>query len=438
LHESLHQQLKLIYFAPSFIGMTLLYTISIHLYYLILLAVSPFHHKARLWIKGRLGWRSRLQGWCEQGGQVIWVHAASLGEFEQGRPLIDEIKSKHPGYRLLLTFYSPSGFEIRKNYPGADHVMYLPLDTPYNARRFVKLVNPAAVIFIKYEFWRFYLRQLWVSKHPVYLISAIFRPDQVFFRWYGGWFRKNLSFFDYFFLQDESSALLLNHAGISNCIVSGDTRFDRVSAVATAAKEVEIARKFSAGHFCIVAGSTWPEDEEILTRYINQCDEDTRFIIAPHEITAAHLSQLKSRISRSFTLFSNASTDTIQDHQVLIIDNIGILSSLYRYGRLAYIGGGFGKGIHNILEAAAFGIPVIFGPNFQKFREACTLLNLGGAFAIHNASEFFEILEQFANQPLKYDQSATIAGDYVRNNTGSTAVILKALFEKSLPNPAIS
>jgi 3-deoxy-D-manno-octulosonic-acid transferase len=408
--------------------MTILYTISIHLYYLIVLAVSPFHQKARLWIKGRLGWRSRLQGWCKQGGKVVWVHAASLGEFEQGRPLIDEIKNKRPGYRLLLTFYSPSGFEIRKNYPGADHVMYLPLDTRYNARRFVKLVNPAAVIFVKYEFWRFYLQQLRSSNHPVFLISAIFRPDQVFFRWYGVWFRKNLSFFDFFFVQDESSASILNQEGISNCIVSGDTRFDRVSAVATAAKEVEIARKFSAGHFCIVAGSTWPEDEEILTRYINQSDKNTRFIIAPHEITGAHLSQLKSRISRSFALFSSASADTVQEHQVLIIDNIGMLSSLYRYGHLAYIGGGFGKGIHNILEAAAFGIPVIFGPNHGKFREAHDLLGLGGAFAIHNAGELFEILEQLRNNTEKYDMSAKIAGIYVRDNTGATNIIINSLF----------
>jgi 3-deoxy-D-manno-octulosonic-acid transferase len=411
--------------------MTLLYFISIHLYYLILLAISPFHQKARLWIRGRLGWRSKLKDWCEKGGEVIWFHAASLGEFEQGRPLMDEIKKNHPDYRILLTFYSPSGYEIRKNYPGADHVMYLPLDTRYNARRLVKLVRPAAVVFIKYEFWRFYLRQLQASKHPVFLISAIFRPDQIFFRWYGGWFLKNLSCFDYFFVQDEPSILLLKGAGLSNCIVSGDTRFDRVFAVAAGAREVEIAKAFSEGHFCIVGGSTWPEDEDMLCRYINQSDKDIRFIIAPHEITGAHLNQLRSKISRSYSLFSRATEDTIRNHQVLIIDNIGMLSALYQYGRVAYIGGGFGKGIHNILEAAAFGIPVVFGPNYGKFREACEMLGKGGAFTIQNQDELAEILNLLTCDTDKYNLCCRIADQYVRDNTGATAVILDHLFRKN-------
>jgi 3-deoxy-D-manno-octulosonic-acid transferase len=408
--------------------MTFIYTILIHFYYLIVLAVSLFSHKARLWVRGRLGWKKRLEEWCVPGDPIIWIHAASLGEFEQGRPLIDIIKSNHPRYRLLLTFYSPSGFEVRKNYPGADLVMYLPLDTPYNARRFVNLVNPAAAVFIKYEFWRFYLSQLHAKKHPVYLISAIFRSGQPFFRWYGAWFRKNLSFIDFFFVQDEPSALLLKTAGITRCIVCGDTRFDRVAAVAASAREVDLARIFSQSHFCIVAGSTWPADEDILIRYINQSSHETRFIIAPHEITGIHLKQLKSGISRSHILYSKASADTVQEYQVLIIDNIGMLSSLYRYGHVAYIGGGFGKGIHNILEAAAFGIPVVFGPNYRKFREACELLSLGGGFTIQNAKEFFSILELLENYPGKYEKSASTAGSYVQDHTGATVIIADHLF----------
>lgn len=429
-------QPKMIYFVSSFETMTFLYHIAIHLYYLIILLAYPFNQKARFWITGRLGWRSRLQEWRKPGRPVIWIHAASLGEFEQGRPLIDEIKSIHPGYQVLLTFYSPSGFEIRKNYPGVDYVMYLPLDTRYNARRFVNLVKPAAVVFIKYEFWHFYLRQLCTGHHPVYLISAIFRPGQVFFRWYGGWFRRNLACIDFFFVQDEPSVRLLNQAGISNCVVSGDTRFDRVVALTAAAKGVDIARTFSEGHYCIVAGSTWPEDEDILTRYINEAGEDTRFIIAPHEITEAHLSRLTSRIASGYVLYSRASAETMQQYRVLIIDNVGMLSSLYRYGRIAYIGGGFGRGIHNILEAAAFGIPVIFGPNYHKFREARELLTQGGAFTVRNAADLSATFELLKNNWENYDRSSRTAGEYVRENTGATKLILEHLFGKLPVMPA--
>ncbi len=410
--------------------MAFLYHIAIHLYYLIVLAVSPFNPKARSWIRGRLGWRSSLQAWRNPVDQVIWVHAASLGEFEQGRPLIDEIKTKYTEYKLLLTFFSPSGFEIRKNYPGADHVMYLPLDTCYNARRFVKLVNPAAAFFIKYEFWYNHLRQLRSGHHPVYLISAIFRPGQVFFKWFGSWYKKSLAFIDFFFVQDESSKSLLKQAGLSNCTVSGDTRFDRVIKVAGAARDVPLARIFAEGRYCMVAGSTWPEDEEFLSRYINESAEDICFIIAPHEISEAHLNRLILRLARSSVLFSNASVDTLHEAQVLIIDNMGMLSSLYRYGRVAYIGGGFGKGIHNILEAAAFGIPVIFGPNYHKFREARELIALGGAFTIHNSGELTSVLEMFRFNRERYNISSQMSTNYVHNNTGATTIILNHVFKK--------
>jgi 3-deoxy-D-manno-octulosonic-acid transferase len=262
----------------------------------------------------------------------------------------------------------------------------------------------------------------------VYLISAIFRPGQAFFNWYGAWFRKNLKFIDYFFVQDSDSADLLNRISLTNCKISGDTRFDRVKTLADAAKDIEIARLFSAGHMCLVAGSTWPEDEEFLTRFINESDVNARFIIAPHEITPAHIQQLTSRITRNYILYSQATAQAgYTDKQVLIIDNIGMLSSLYRYGQIAYIGGGFGKGIHNILEAAAFGIPVIFGPYFEKFREARELLGQGGAFNIKDYDDLHGILHELNSNPEKYKNSALTAGAYVRNNTGATSLIFDFL-----------
>ncbi len=408
--------------------MTFLYHISIHVYYFLVLIASAFNPKARLWIKGRMGWRTKLRNWNQAGKPVIWFHAASLGEFEQGRPLIDRLRENRPECNILLTFYSPSGHEIRKNYPGADMVMYLPLDTCYNAHLFVQLVNPVAAVFIKYEFWHFYLKELNRAKHPVYLISAIFRPEQVFFKWYGTWFRKNLRFIDYFFVQDKNSAGLLNQVELTNCSVSGDTRFDRVKALSEAAKSIEIARMFADGHACLVAGSTWPGDEEILTRFINESDTDSRFIIAPHEITDSHIQQLTSRLTREYVLYSRVANPVdYNSKQVLIIDNIGMLSSLYRYGQVGYIGGGFGKGIHNILEAAAFGIPVIFGPNFEKFREARELLREGGAFSVQNYDELRNILQELQNNPEKYNHSAFTAGEYVRVNTGATSIIFDFL-----------
>jgi 3-deoxy-D-manno-octulosonic-acid transferase len=408
--------------------MTLLYHISIHIYYFLVLIASAFNPKARQWIKGRMGWRSKLRNWNPDKKTVIWFHAASLGEFEQGRPLIDKIRENNPQIRILLTFYSPSGFEIRKNYPGADLVMYLPMDSSYNARLFVKLANPAATVFIKYEFWHFYLKELHSAKHPVYLISAIFRPAQAFFKWYGAWFRRNLHFIDYFFVQDKDSSLLLNQIGIVNCKVSGDTRFDRVMALAGTSKDIDTARAFSEGFDCLVAGSTWPEDEEFLARFINESETKIRFIVAPHEITASHIHQLTSRISKSYILFSqvNATTD-FRNTQVLIIDNIGMLSSLYRYGRIAYIGGGFGKGIHNILEAAAYGIPVIFGPNFEKFREARELLSHGGAFCINNYDELHGKIMELVRNTEEYGNASRTAGAYVHENTGATDIIIDYL-----------
>ena len=280
--------------------MTWLYSIAIHLFYLSMVTASLFNKKAKLWITGRNGWRKKLKKWEPSTSPVLWFHVASLGEFEQGRPLIEEFKKHLPDCRVILTFYSPSGFEIRKNYDGADLVCYLPLDTRYNARRFIQMTRPRVAFFIKYEFWNFYLKQLRLSDIPVYLISGIFRDSQVFFRWYGSWFRKKLSCFTHFFLQDGPSSNLLQSIGLNNVTVTGDTRFDRVSAIAFNAGTNSIAEKFSTGCLCIVAGSTWPADEEILIRYINESLLPVKYIIAPHEIDKKHIYRLTSMIKKKY------------------------------------------------------------------------------------------------------------------------------------------
>jgi len=411
--------------------MTFIYFLAMHLFYLALLAVSPFNRKALQWIKGRQGWRTRLGEWNKEHLPVIWFHAASLGEFEQGRPLMEEIK-KLNHYKILLTFFSPSGFEVRKNFAGADLILYLPLDTPYNARRFIRFVKPSVTIFIKYEFWYYYLRELHRNHSPVYLISALFRPGQVYFRDLGIWFRKKLGYVDYFFLQDDGSARLLKKAGLNRMMVCGDTRFDRVHAIVSAALPVETAALFSSGKFCIVAGSTWPKDEELLIKYINEDKNGIKWIIAPHEINEAGLLRLESGLNRQSVRFSQAVSENMQQADILIIDSIGMLSSLYRYGQLAYIGGGFGKGIHNILEATAYGIPVIFGPNHSKFREAVELLHAGGAFTCSNQIGLSEIIYRLRNDKTMYDQASAKAAAYVKHNTGATRMILDHLLNASV------
>jgi len=410
--------------------MTLLYRLALSVFYGLLFAVSPFNRKARQWVTGRYGWRTALKRWNSEGHPVVWVHAASLGEFEQGRPVIEAIRQLRPEMRILLTFYSPSGFEIRKTYPGADLVLYLPLDGSSNARTFLKYAKPATALFIKYEYWYFFLRALSEARIPVHMIAPIFRPSQAFFRWYGAWFRRKLGFITSFFVQDEASGKLLESIGITRYRVTGDTRFDRVAAVVAASKEIPLAAAFAAGHPCMVAGSTWPGDEDVLLRHIHNGPENWKYIIAPHEVKPAALNRLTSQLRCPFLLFSQATEDSVQHCRVLIIDNIGMLSSLYRYGKVAYIGGGFGKGIHNILEAAAYGIPVIFGPRYRKFREACELVRLGGAYPVAWAEDLPRIMEQLAESDT-YTAACRTAGAYVSENTGATRTITTALFPAS-------
>lgn len=391
---------------------------------LVQLAAFTGNNKAKLWIAGRKNIWTRLTKELGTVEQRIWVHAASLGEFEQGRPIIEKLKAEHPEYKIFLTFFSPSGYEVRKNYPGADYIFYLPADSPMNATRFVDLVKPELVFFIKYEFWFNYLATLKDRKIPVYLCSAIFRPDQLFFKPYGSWYRKNLTFFEHFFVQDKASQRLLQSIGFANVTVTGDTRFDRVYAIATQAREVAEVQAFVNGRRCIVAGSSWAPDEDMLARYLNETTHSVLCIFAPHEIDEPHIERLQSLLTKRTVRFSAWKQNLTGEYDVLIIDNIGMLSSLYRYGQVAYIGGGFGKGIHNVLEAATFGLPVIFGPNYTKFREAVELIEKGGAVSISQYNDLKELLDSyFANGDL-LQKAGVVAGNYVKTNIGATDKIL--------------
>jgi 3-deoxy-D-manno-octulosonic-acid transferase len=412
--------------------MAFFYAIAIRVYYLIILFVSPFNSKARLWISGRKGLLGRLAAEIDKDKPLVWFHASSLGEFEQGRPVMESFKKKNPEFKIILTFFSPSGYEVRKNYRGADYICYLPLDTRKNAQKFIDIVNPRWVVFIKYDFWFNFLTVLSERSIKTFLISAKFRKDQTFFKTYGFWYKKLLFCFDHFFVQELESVKLLSMINIENVTLSGDTRFDRVVQIAAESKPIDLVEKFIAGKFTIVCGSTWGKDEDLLTRYIDKTNFGSSFIIAPHEIHTGHIKALQEKINRPTFLYSNLATDNIPEGNVLIIDNIGMLSSLYRYAKLAYIGGGFGAGIHNILEAAVYGIPVIFGTNYGKFHEAIELIKEGGAFSISSYYELEELLNSFQMDENKLAKASDASKFFVANNVGSTEKILSYL-ENNLP-----
>jgi 3-deoxy-D-manno-octulosonic-acid transferase len=410
--------------------MDFLYKAGIIAYSLLIRGVAFFKPKARQFVSGRKNWRKNLASKIDTNASYIWVHCASLGEFEQGRPLIEEIRKRFPQYRILLTFFSPSGYEIRKNYDQADIIMYMPLDTPRNAKDFIRIARPHKAFFIKYEYWYFFISELKRQNIPLYIISAIFRETQPFFKnnLQGRWYNKILRMPEHFFVQDEKSATLLKSAGISNYTVSGDTRFDRVAAIAKAAKDIPLVEKFSSGKPLLIAGSTWKPDEELLADYINS--HELKMVIAPHEVTPANLNQLEQLLKKPFIRFSKAAQANPEDYQVLIIDSVGMLSSLYRYGSIAYLGGGFGVGIHNILEAAVFGLPVIFGPRYEKFREAVERKKEGGAFSVHNYQQVKEVIDGLLNEQVKLEVSSAACSAFVAKNTGSTNLIITKVFNK--------
>jgi len=409
-----------------------MYHLAILLYSFAVRLVAPFNKKAKKMLAGQRETFSILKKQLDPKASYIWFHAASLGEFEQGRPLLEKIRQEKPEYKILLTFFSPSGYEVRKSYPGADIVCYLPFDHCWNARKFLHLVNPAMTVFIKYEFWMNYLNLLNHLQIPTYIISAIFRPKQVFFRWYAYRYRKVLNNFNWFFVQDQQSLDLLKRFNYMNASISGDTRFDRVYEIAGQRKELPLVEKFlnqteNGKSPVFVAGSTWVNDEAILIPYLNQHPE-IKLIIAPHEIDEQRIETLKSSLIRPAVRYSQASEITVSEADCLIIDCFGLLSSIYRYGCLAYIGGGFGKGIHNVLEAAVYGIPVLFGPNYHKFKEAKELIACRGAIVITGEEDFSSQMSDFLSYTNLLQDTGKNAKEYVAHNLGATRKIYEKIF----------
>ena len=400
--------------------MLLLYNIGIRLYYTFVWFASFFNVKAKRWISGRKNQAFIRYPSC------FWFHFASLGEFEQGRPVLEAVRNKYPQKKIVITFFSPSGYEVRKNTPLADAVYYLPLDTARNARDLVTAINPEMAVFTKYEYWYHCFEALHQHKIPLYVISAIFRPNQIFFKWYGSLHREMLHLVNYFFLQDEKSVGLLQGLGITNVTISGDTRFDRVWENAKHPKQIPVINEFKNGHKLLVAGSTWPPDEKILAAIIQKFP-DWKFIIAPHETESEKINTLFNLISEFAPLrYSkvNAATPELSDRRVLVIDSIGMLSALYQYADIAYTGGGFGSGIHNTLEAAAFGLPVIFGPEYERFKEARDLIKIKAGFCVKNSNDLEAIISSLINQREIYEYACKQAVAYVETNTGATNVIM--------------
>ncbi len=406
--------------------MKIIYNIGIVLFTGLAWLISPCNHKVRLWINGRKNWFELLKKKISSGERYVWIHCASLGEFEQGIPVIEAIKKGKPHVKIILTFFSPSGYEVRKNYQMADIICYLPSDTPGNAEKFINLVDPAVVIFVKYEFWYNYLSILGKKKIPLYLISGIFRNDQHFFKWYGTFFRRMLNRFTWFFVQDQQSLELLGTIGLENVTVAGDTRFDRVVQIAGTARDIPQLERFRGNEKLFLAGSSWKQDEEIISGYINRFPDRMKWVFAPHEIDSGSIERLVKLLKIKYVKFSEF-TDDASDARVLIIDNIGMLSSAYRYASIAAIGGGFGKGIHNILEPACWSIPVLFGPNHQKFREAVELIKLGGADSFKDYNGFERIIDQWLKDEVKYKKAAEAAGKYIRENAGATGKIMQGI-----------
>ena len=401
----------------------MIYNLGIHIYQLGIRLAGLFSDKPAKMVKGHREVFDLLKSKINRNARYIWFHAASLGEFEQGRPLIERIRKEYPQYKILQTFFSPSGYEVRKNYDGADIVCYLPMDTPGNAKKFVDLVNPSMVFFVKYEFWQNYLNALYHKGIPVYSVSSIFRPNQIFFRWYGKSYRQVLKTFEHLFVQNEESKKLLENIGVMNTTVVGDTRFDRVLDICAAAKQLPLVQKFKGNALTFVAGSSWGPDEDIFIRYFNAHPE-MKLIIAPHVVNDSHMKEIMSKLQRPCIRYTQATEENVQQADCLIIDCYGLLSSIYRYGEISYIGGGFGVGIHNVLEAAVYGIPVIFGPNNKKFREAQHLLANKGGFEINGYEDFEVLMDKFLTDEAYLQASGQAAGDYVKNNSGAMEKIM--------------
>lgn len=406
----------------------LIYSIGIALLNAGTRIVALFNRKARLQIKGHNSIFKTLKNKVVQGDRYLWFHASSLGEFEQGRIIMETIRRDYPQYRILLTFYSPSGYEVRKNYDGADIVCYMPFDLKFNARRFLNLCNIEKAFFIKYEFWPNFLRELSKRSIQTYSVSSIFRKDQYIFKKTGRFMRRALKTFTHFYVQDSNSKELLESIGINRVTIVGDTRADRVIQIAGQAAELPLVEKFASDCKVFIAGSSWPADEELFIPLMNQ-RQGWKMIIAPHVIDENHLKMIEGMLEgRRFARYSGLTADSdTQNLDCLIIDCFGLLSSIYRYGNIAYIGGGFGAGIHNTLEAAVYGIPVIFGPNNKRFREALQLIEQGGGFEITDSHSLRMTVDKFISDPAFLEQSGKAAGDYVMSNNGVSERIVASL-----------
>ena len=410
--------------------MNLLYNIGISAYRFAAKFVSPWNPKAMKMVQGQDCTMDYLRQTLDPQGGYIWIHTASLGEFEQGRPLIEKIKKEHPDAKILLSFFSSSGYEVRKNYDKVDAVCYLPMDTPNGVIAFLDVVKPRMAIFVKYEFWGNYLSELKRRKVPTYIISSIFRPNQIFFKPWGGMFRKMLGCFTHLYVQNDESCQLLHGIGVDNVTVCGDTRLDRVLQIKAQAQEFSaIAQMVGDCKNVIVMGSSWEPDEDIVIPYFNSHPE-MKLIIAPHEFDENRLQALQAHINRPVARYSQLDGKDASQLDCIIIDCFGLLSSLYRYGTIAYVGGGFGDGIHNVPEAAVYGIPVIFGPRYEKFKEAVDLKECGGAFAISNAKQCHDILNKLIGDNEALKKAGTAASDYIITHTGATNRISTDLFEE--------
>lgn len=404
-----------------------MYSLGIYIYILCVKIVSLFNSKARLLLDGHAETFGILARALHTNDRYVWFHASSLGEFEQGRPLMERIRQRHPEYKILLTFFSPSGYEVRKNYEGADIVCYMPFDTPRNAKKFIRMVRPEKAFFIKYEFWKNFIDELHRTGCEVYSVSSIFRKNQIFFRSYGKQYAKVLHNFTRIFVQNDDSRRLLENVGITAVSVAGDTRFDRVTDIRNAAKDVDAAKQFAAdAPNVLVAGSSWEPDEDIIIPYFND-HKEMKLILAPHVVNEAHIRRIMSALKRPAIRITQAEGKNLQEFDCMIVDTYGMLSSIYRYGNVAYVGGGFGVGIHNVPEAAVYGVPVIIGPNHQKFREAEMLLHLGGCFEITSSDTFAMTMKLLTGNEESRQKAGKAAGNYIMSNAGAADKIFNSI-----------
>ena len=405
-----------------------MYSLAIYLYMFGVIVASLFNKKARLITKGHINTFRILRHQIDKNARYVWFHAASLGEFEQGRPLMERFRRDHPEYKIMLTFFSPSGYEVRKNYEGADVICYLPFDTPGNVLSFFRLVHPEMAFFIKYEFWLNFMQACYRRKIPVYSVSSIFRPNKVFFRWYGKGYSKVLRYVTHFFVQDEESRQLLSLRDVrDNVTVVGDTRFDRVLDICHQAKDLPLLERFASdAPFVFVAGSSWAPDEDLIVPYFN-AHPGMKLILAPHVISEEHLTQIENKLKRPSLRYTEATEDNVSRADCLIINCFGLLSSIYRYAHVAYVGGGFGAGIHNVPEAAVYGIPVLIGPNNKGFREAQDLLRLGGCFEITGQTLFNAVVSRLMSKKKLRQQCGAIGKHYIESNAGAADKIFQMI-----------